>query len=94
MSLESIREKIAPILSAYDVTYAAIFGSFARGDETNDSDLDLLITLARPIGVFALARMKRELEEVVGREVDLVTTNALSPRVSPHIRPDLKELAL
>ena len=92
--MESINGKIAPILSAYGVTYAAIFGSFARGEEKEGSDLDLLITLARPIGVFALARMKRELGEAVGREVDVVTTNALSPRVSPYIRSDLKELAL
>lgn len=94
MSIESINKKIVPILNSYRVTYAAIFGSFARGEEREDSDLDLLVTLERPIGVFALARLKRELEEVLGKSVDLVTTNALNPRVSPYIRADLKELAL
>jgi uncharacterized protein len=94
MNILTINQKIAPILHAYGVTYAAVFGSHARGEETNESDLDLLITLRRPIGVFALARLKRELEEVIGRPVDLVTTNALSPHVSPYIRADLKELAL
>ena len=94
MEIEEITSKIRPVLAAYGVTYAAVFGSFARGQQRSDSDLDLLVTLEQPIGVFSLARLKRELEEVSGKTIDLVTTNALSPRVSPYILSELKEFAV
>ena len=42
-----------------------------KKQSSDDSDLDILITLKNPIGVFALARLKRELAEATGRDVDL-----------------------
>ena len=94
MEIEEIQATVAPILHRYGVSYAGVFGSVARGAATEKSDLDLLITLEKPIGVFALARLRRELEEATGVSVDLVTTSALNARVSPYVYAEIKPLVL
>ncbi len=94
MSLREINEEIAPILSAYGVTRAGVFGSVARGTDRPDSDLDLLIELREPVGVFRLVALKQELEECLGRPVDVVVREALDPRVAPFVEADLQPLAV
>lgn len=78
--------KTQPVLKAW------LFGSFARGDEHEDSDVDLLVEFDRsiPIGLFAYARMHRELEEKLGRKVDLVEEGTLRPAVKMTAERDLK----
>ncbi|MCR5039812.1 MAG: nucleotidyltransferase family protein [Bacteroidales bacterium] len=67
--------KTQPVLKAW------LFGSFARGEATPDSDVDILVEFdhSSPIGLFAYARMWRELEERLGRQVDLVEEGTLLP---------------
>ena len=67
--------KTKPVLKAW------LFGSFARGEATPDSDVDILVEFdhSSPIGLFAYARMWRELEERLGRQVDLVEEGTLLP---------------
>ena len=67
--------KTQPVLKAW------LFGSYARGEETPDSDVDLLVEFdhSSPIGLFAYARMWRELQERLGCDVDLVEDGTLLP---------------
>ena len=67
--------KTQPVLKAW------LFGSFARGEATPESDVDILVEFdhSSPIGLFAYARMWRELQDCLGREVDLVEEGTLKP---------------
>lgn len=62
-----------------------VFGSVARGDETEQSDLDLLVDLASEVGLVALAGLAREIGEIVGVEVDVVPADLLKPRIRERV---------
>ncbi len=83
---------IADYFKTQPVVKAWLFGSFARGEETEDSDVDLLVEFDRslPIGLFAYLRMHRELEEKLGRKVDLVEEGTLRPAAQKTADRDLK----
>ena len=87
MNLDQLRETIMPILAPY-VSEVALFGSVARGEETEESDLDLLIRLRIPIDYFILVDPEQELSARLGRRVDLVTEGAMSPYIRPYIEKD------
>lgn len=83
-------QKSKDICREQGISYLGLFGSYARGDNKVDSDVDLLVEFSRPTGYFGLLRAQRELGEYLGREVDLVTKGALSKRIFPYIEKDLK----
>jgi predicted nucleotidyltransferase len=62
--------------SQFFVKKIGIFGSYARDEQTDESDLDVLVEFSRPVG-FEFIRLKDYLETVLGKRVDLVTENAL-----------------
>jgi predicted nucleotidyltransferase len=72
-------------LAQRGVKNLAIFGSFARGEETSASDVDILVVFNRPVGLFEFVRLKMLLEEWLGRQVDLVTPDALHPMLRERI---------
>jgi predicted nucleotidyltransferase len=72
-------------LHQHGVKSLAVFGSLARGEATPTSDIDLLVEFARPVGLFEFIRLKRYLEELTGRSVDLVTPDALRPAMREDI---------
>jgi predicted nucleotidyltransferase len=90
--LSEIKEKITPVLEKYGVEYARIFGSVARGEAREDSDVDLLIKLLKPVSLYTFFNLQDELEEVLERKVDLVTEGSLNKFLRPYILPDLKTL--
>lgn len=59
-----------------------VFGSVARGDDGPDSDVDLLVELAEPLGYLGLARIEEALSAVIGRRVEIVPTYALDSEAS------------
>ena len=67
---------------AHDVR---VFGSVARGDDAAVSDVDLLVSLDRGVGVVALAALKRELSELLGVDVDVVPVDALKKRIRVEV---------
>jgi predicted nucleotidyltransferase len=58
-----------------------VFGSVARGEDGPDSDVDLLVDFAPGTGLFGLATLERELEEILHVDVDLAPADSLKPRV-------------
>ena len=74
MSTQEVRTTIADYFRTQPVLRAWLFGSFAREEQRDDSDIDILVEFdhSAPIGLFAYARMWRELKEKLGRDVDLV----------------------
>jgi uncharacterized protein len=87
-----IRKKALPLLRLY-ITRMAVFGSVVRGEATQQSDIDLLITLKpsgqRPkLGLFKFIEIEENLTDVLGRGVDLVTEDSLSPYIRPFVEKD------
>ena len=66
-------------LIQHGVESLAVFGSLARGESSQDSDIDLLVDINRPVGLFEFIRLKDYLEKLTGHRVDLVTRDALRP---------------
>ena len=83
--IEGIRNKILPILRRYDVVRAAIFGSFIRGEMTEYSDIDILVEFKGEKSLLDLAGLKIELEELLGKKVDVLTYNSLHPLLKDKI---------
>ena len=81
MSEQTLTTIIADYFETQPVLKAWLFGSYARGEETPESDVDLLVEFdhSSPIGLFAYARMWRELQERLGLNVDLVEEGTLKP---------------
>ena len=92
MSTQAMKEKISEYFKTQPVLKAWLFGSYARGEEREDSDVDILVEFDRslPIGLLAYVRMHRELEEKLGRKVDLVEEGTLRPAVQRTANRDMK----
>ena len=90
MTTETLTQTIAEYFKTQPVLKAWIFGSCARGEETSDSDVDILVEFDHhtPIGLFWYARMHRELQESLGRKVDLVEEGTLLPFAIPSANRD------
>jgi uncharacterized protein len=70
-----------------------IFGSFARGENNKNSDIDILVELRKSPTLLELIRIENELSEILGIKVDLVTTGALKNKiVKENIKKDLINL--
>jgi hypothetical protein len=67
------RERVEEICRRNDIDTLLLFGSVARGEETEESDVDLLVRFARPKSLLDLVRIEREFSEALGRKVDLLT---------------------
>lgn len=89
MQIEEIRQKITPILEKYGVKRAAVFGSVARGKDRPDSDVDILVGFSKAPSLVQFIRMENELEEVLGKEVDVVVEGSEKPLIKPFIHKDL-----
>ncbi len=90
---DELRDKILPILLPYGVKRIALFGSVVRGEETPESDIDILVELKElgqrpPIGLKWFG-IEQELSRLLGREVELVSVRSLSPHVRPYIEKDM-----
>ena len=83
--LQRIKQRSVPILRRYKVPRAAIFGSFARGEQRKKSDVDMLIEPPKGIGLFDFAGLKLDLEERLGRKVDLVSYHGIHPALKRRI---------
>jgi predicted nucleotidyltransferase len=72
-------------LASLGVRSLDLFGSVARGDSGPDSDVDLLVEFAEPIGLFHFFRVQKRLEQVLGRRVDLVMRDAVKRQLRARV---------
>jgi predicted nucleotidyltransferase len=82
---EEVKQKVIPVLRRHDVVHAAIFGSFAKGIPEEKSDLDILVEFEGEKSLLDLVALQLELEETLGREVDVITYRALHPRIRERV---------
>ena len=79
----------ADLSRKYFVSNLGLFGSYVRGEQSENSDIDALVEFSKPIGLFHFLRLQEYLENILGEKVDLVSKNALKKRIAEHI---LKEV--
>ena len=86
------REQLRATAMSYGASDVRVFGSVARGDEHPDSDVDLLVTLSPGTGLFALGRLRRDLEAILAAPVDVVPEEGLKPSVRESVERELVSL--
>lgn len=69
----------------FNVKEIGVFGSFVKGENTEESDADILVEFSKPIGLFAFMSMEEYLQELLGVKVDLVSKKALKPHIGKII---------
>lgn len=79
MDISTIKTISLPILHTYQVKKAALFGSVVRGTAQERSDIDLLIDPPERFSLFDLAGLKVDLEEALGRTVDIIEYQSIKP---------------
>ena len=84
------KDEIKDLLKSNNVTMLGLFGSYARGEESEESDIDFVIKFSKNNGLLSLIRLKRELSEILGEKVDLLTDKSISPYIRKNIMNDLK----
>ncbi len=76
-SIDEIRDIITPIAKLHGVDKVFLFGSYARGDATASSDVDLCVDAPALRGLFALGGLYADLEDALSKRIDVVTTGSL-----------------
>ena len=83
---------IKNVLDTIKPTLIGVFGSYARGEEKENSDLDLLIDFEQKVDLLELIGIEQELTELLGIKVDLITFRSLHSSLKPYIESDLIRL--
>lgn len=93
LTIEKALEKLSAykgeLVLRYPISRLGVFGSIVRGEATPDSDVDILVEFSAPVGL-EFVDLAEELEEILGHRVDLVSRDAIKPRVWPYIKEDVR----
>ena len=91
--LKLLRENKAEVVARFGVKRLALFGSTARDEAGDDSDVDLLVAFLEPATFDGYFGLKFHLESLLGRDVDLVCEDAVRPRLKSRIERDAVNVA-
>ncbi len=83
--LQKKREDVLEVAERHGVTSIRIFGSVARGEESSESDIDLLITTGPNVSPWFPAGLILDLEQLLGRHIDIVTESGLNPLLRDQV---------
>ena len=83
--LQTLKVLKPELQTRYKVQEIGLFGSFIRGEQSQNSDIDILVESEVPIGLFKFLELEEYLEARLGRKVDLVSKKALKPRIGRYI---------
>ena len=87
--MDEIKSKIKKVLKKHGVVRAGIFGSYARGEQKKNSDIDILIEVkGRKFSLFDLVGLEMELKKILKKKVDLLTYKGINPRLKNYILAD------
>ncbi|MBI5753652.1 nucleotidyltransferase family protein [Candidatus Peregrinibacteria bacterium] len=90
MTIAAIKKQALPIFKSQGVLKAAVFGSFARGDNKKNSDVDFLVKLKKNKSLFDFLELKFALEEKLNKRIDLVSYNGIHPFLKAKILEEQK----
>ncbi|WP_067078509.1 nucleotidyltransferase family protein [Methanoculleus horonobensis] len=84
--LQRLRDELS---TRFSVSRIGIFGSVARGEQTETSDIDILVEFSRPVGFFTFVELEEYLSLHLGAPVDLVTPDALKPLIRERVAAEV-----
>jgi len=73
------------LIDLYNISALSVFGSVARDDAREDSDVDILVEFSHPVGLFQFIELQQRLEALLGSKVDLGTPRSLKPRIKERV---------
>ncbi len=91
--LDVLHDHIGDIQQRFDVKQLSLFGSAARDEMHEKSDIDVLVEFNKPATFDGYMGLKSYLADLIGKKVDLVTASGLKPRARPHVEKDLIRVA-
>jgi len=83
-------KKLQGICLRNDIAMVGVFGSMARGEATEQSDIDLLVKFSKRKSLLEMVRLEREVSTALGRKVDLLTESAISPYLRDRVKRELR----
>ncbi len=92
MNLNPFLNQLSNLCRENNVQMLGVFGSVARGEDTPESDVDLLIKLKEPLGLIRFVQLEDKFRDVLGRKVDLTTEGFLHPKIKVNALSELKVL--
>ncbi len=87
--LKILREEFPYLKERYGISKIGLFGSYSRGEQDAESDIDLLVQIERPIGFFKFVAIEEYLKEKLGAEVEMVMEDALKPVIKPYVMKEV-----
>ncbi|WP_048157733.1 nucleotidyltransferase family protein [Methanosarcina sp. Kolksee] len=90
--IKVLRQHLPELKEKYSVNYLGIFGSYIRGEQTKDSDLDVLVQFDKKPGLLKYIELENYLSDLLGIKVDLVMKSALKPNIGKRILNEVKTL--
>jgi len=90
MNKEELYEKIVQILKNQGARKIAIFGSYVRGEEKPESDIDIIVEFSERKSLLDLVGIEQELSDAVGMRVDLLTEKSISPYLIDRIKKEME----
>ncbi len=91
-NIDEIKNKIIPILRDAGVIRSSIFGSYVRGEQKEDSDIDMLVEFPRGKSLLDLVDLQQKLEETLHKKVDINTYNALYPSLRESVYKQAQQI--
>ena len=89
---KELRSKLINILRSYGAIEIILFGSYARGDNRPDSDVDVIVEFNETKGLIKKAEIIRVIYEKLGVQIHLLSKDYINPLLKPYIEKDMKEL--
>jgi predicted nucleotidyltransferase len=86
--LKILRERKPELQKKYPISRLGVFGSYARGDATENSDIDIAVEITGPMGLNFIA-MANEIEEILGRKVDVVPKRSIKSHYLQYVERDI-----
>jgi hypothetical protein len=83
-------EKVKDMCRKNDIAMIGIFGSMIRGESTQKSDVDMLVRFFKPKSLLSVVALEREIGILIGRKIDLLTEEAISPYLRERILGELQ----
>lgn len=89
---QTLREHLPDLRERHGVQSFAIFGSYVRGEQDLNSDVDILVSFDDPPGLLGFIDLENELGGLLGRPVDLVVEDSLKPRIGERVRREVEPI--
>lgn len=95
-TIEEIKRRVLPVIEKYSIPAMYLFGSYARGEATDDSDLDFLVdtTGTRLTSLLSLGELYCDLEEIFRKEIDLITVRAIMQDTTAESDRDFRDAVI